>query len=79
MRLINIMLSRQMGSRTSQGAGVSSTPKPRKASAKRSTPINAKRTGTLQAATGAPSANSGLRVVHAVQVGDQGRTGWLPV
>jgi hypothetical protein len=33
--------------------------------------INTKRTGTAQAVTGAPSADSGLRVVHAVQVGDQ--------
>jgi len=39
------------------------------------------RAGNLQAVTGAPSADSGLlvRVVHAVQGGDQARPGWLPV
>src|ERR1700733_991532 len=42
-------------------------------------PIHTKRTGTLQATTGAPSSDSDLRVVHAVQVGDQARPGWLPV
>jgi hypothetical protein len=36
-------------------------------------PINAKHTGTLQAATGSPSADSDLRVVHAAQ------SRWLPV
>jgi hypothetical protein len=39
----------------------------------------AKGTGTLQAATGAPSVDSGLRVVHAVEVGNQARARWLPV
>src|SRR5271166_1308117 len=35
--------------------------------------------GILQAAIGAPLADSGLRVVHTVQVGDQARPRWRPV
>jgi hypothetical protein len=34
---------------------------------------------SLQAAAGAPLADSGLQVVHAIQIGDQARPGWLPV
>jgi hypothetical protein len=41
--------------------------------------IDARRTGTLWDNYRCALADSGLRVVHAVQIGDQAWAGWLPL